>query len=103
MLSNTVTSATPGSNCPSGSTDAGCTVTVSVSGLTIVKTADVSTTTPGSQVHYTITVTNTGATTITGATFADDLTGLLDDATYNGDATRHRGRPARSATPARTI
>ena len=86
VLSNTVTSATPGSNCPSGSTDAGCTVTVSVPGLTIVKTADVSTTTPGSQVHYTITVTNTGAVILTGATFADDLTGLLDDATYDTDS-----------------
>ena len=87
LLSNTVTSATAGSNCPSGSTDARCTVTVSVSGLTIVKTADVSTTTPGSTVHYTITVTNTGLTTFTGATFSDDLTGLLDDATYGGNAT----------------
>ena len=87
LLANTVTSATAGSNCPSGSTDARCTVTVSVSGLTIVKSADVSTTTPGSTVHYTITVTNTGLTTFTGATFSDDLTGVLDDATYGGNAT----------------
>ena len=41
---------------------------------------------PRAHVTYTITVTNTGQTPYTGATFTDDLTGVLDDATYNGDA-----------------
>ena len=35
---------------------------------------------------YTITVTNSGQTAYTGASFADSLSGLLDDATYNNDA-----------------
>src|SRR6202020_1708940 len=50
----------PGSNCPSGSADPRCTMTVNVviPGLTIVKTANVATTTPGSVGGYTITVTH---------------------------------------------
>jgi uncharacterized repeat protein (TIGR01451 family) len=58
-----------------------------VSGLTIVKTANVSTITPGGTVSYTITVTNSGQTAYTGATFTDPLTGVLTNAVYNG---RHR-------------
>jgi hypothetical protein len=41
ILANTVTSTTAGSNCASGSGNAACTATVTVSGLTIVKTANV--------------------------------------------------------------
>ncbi|MEP7089199.1 MAG: putative Ig domain-containing protein, partial [Nocardioidaceae bacterium] len=91
VLSNTVTSATLGTNCASGSTDARCTATVNVAGLAIVKTADVSTTTPGSTVHVQIMVTNTGPVAATGATLTDDLTGVLDDAAYNADATATTG------------
>ena len=61
--------------------------------LTITKTANVATTTPGATVDYTITVTDTGQTPYTGATVTDDLTGVLDDAAYNDDAaatSRHR-------------
>jgi uncharacterized repeat protein (TIGR01451 family) len=85
-LTNTVTSTTAGNNCPAGSTDARCSATVSVSGLTITNTADVSSTTPGSTVHYTITVTNTGQTAFAGATVTDPLADVVDDAAYNGDA-----------------
>ncbi len=85
VLSNAVTSTTAGSNCLSGSADVRCTATVTVTSLRIVKSADVSTTSPGSVVHYTITVTNKGQTTYTGATFTDPLGGVLDDASYNGD------------------
>ncbi|HUK72139.1 MAG TPA: collagen-binding domain-containing protein, partial [Streptosporangiaceae bacterium] len=85
VLSNTVTSTTAGSNCLSGSADVRCTATVTVASLRIVKSADVSTTSPGSVVHYTITVTSTGQTAYTGATFTDPLGGVLDDASYNGD------------------
>ncbi len=42
-------------------------------------------------VSYTITVANTGAVPYTGATFTDSLSGVLDDATYNGDATATSG------------
>ena len=103
VLSNTVTSATAGSNCPSGNADPRCTATVTVTSLRIVKTASASTTTPGATVGYTIVVTNTGPTAYTGATFTDPLTGVLDDATYNGDAAAVApAAAARSRSPART-
>ncbi|WP_344930551.1 putative Ig domain-containing protein, partial [Streptosporangium carneum] len=91
VLAGTVTSPTLGSTCPSGGADARCTATVTVSGLSIVKSAGVSTTTPGSTVPFTVTVTNNGQTAYTGATFADALAGVLDDATYNGDAVATAG------------
>ena len=92
-LTSVITSAAAGNNCLSGSTDSRCTATVTVltPGLTIIKTADVSTTNPGSVVHYTITVTNTGQTAYTGATFSDSLSGVLEDAAYNGDAAATAG------------
>jgi uncharacterized repeat protein (TIGR01451 family) len=67
------------------------TVTSFVPALTITKTADVSQTAPGDTVHYTITVANTGETSYTGATFTDSLAGVLDDATYGGNATATSG------------
>ena len=60
ILTNTVTSAAPGSNCGTGSTDPRCTSTVPVATLTITNTANVGTTTPGGRIDYTITITNTG-------------------------------------------
>ena len=42
-------------------------------------------------VHYTVTVTNSGQTPYTGATFTDPLSGVLDDATYNSDASATAG------------
>ena len=42
-------------------------------------------------VHYTVTVTNSGQTPYTGATFTDPLAGVLDDAAYNGDAAATAG------------
>ena len=89
LLVNSAVSADPGSTCPAGSTNTSCTadVTVLTAALSIIKTADTSTATPGSAVHYTITVTDTGQTPYTGATVTDPLTGVLDDATYSGGAT----------------
>ncbi|MEU0517986.1 putative Ig domain-containing protein [Streptosporangium sp. NPDC006007] len=84
-LANTVTSSTLGSVCPPGGADPRCTATVTVSGLSIVKTADTSTTTPGSTVRYTVSVTNSGQTPYAGAAFTDALGGVLDDAVYNAD------------------
>jgi large repetitive protein len=72
-----------------------CAVTgLLVSGLTIVKSAGVSSTTPGSVVHYTVTVTDSGQTAYTGAAFSDSLTGVLDDATYNNNAAATTGTVA---------
>ena len=92
-LASTITSATAGSNCASGSTDARCasTVTVLVPGLTTTVSAGASTTTPGSVVTFTVTVTNSGQTAYTGAAFTDPLSGLLDDASYDGDAAATAG------------
>ena len=83
---NTVTSTTTGSNCPPGGTDTRCAATVTVvnaTTLTFTKTADVASTTAGGVVHYTVTAANSGLSVYTGATFTDNLTGVLDDATYN--------------------
>ena len=93
VMTSTLTTSAAGSNCPSGGTDPRCTATVDVliPALTIVKTANVSTTTPGSVVRYTVTVTDSGQTPYTGATFTDDLSGLLPDAAYNGDAAATAG------------
>jgi uncharacterized repeat protein (TIGR01451 family) len=100
VMTNTAVSAAAGSNCPAGGGNAACTATVTVltPGLTIAKTANVATTTPGGTVAYTITVTDSGQTPYTGATFTDPLTGVLADAAYNADAPRP---PAPCPTPAR--
>jgi large repetitive protein len=90
-LANTITSATADSNCASGSTDSRCSSSVPVQGLTITATASIGSTTPGSTVGYTITVTNSGQAGYTGASLTDSLSGVLDDAAYNGDATATAG------------
>jgi uncharacterized repeat protein (TIGR01451 family) len=92
-LRNSVVSSSAGSNCAAGSTDPRCTavVQVTVPGLTIVKTANVPTAAPGATIGYTVTVTNSGATNYSAATFADPLTGVLDDADYNNDAVAGTG------------
>ena len=102
LLATTVTSATAGSNCPAGSTDSRCTssIQVLVPGLAISVSAGAPTTTPGAKVQYTVTVTNTGGTAYTGAAFTDPLGDVLDDASYNGDATATAR--ARCRSPART-
>lgn len=97
VLSNTVTSTTLGTNCASGSTDARCTATANVAGLSIVKTTDDSTTTPGSTVHARIVVTNTGAVGTTGSTLTDNLADVVDDAVYNADAAATSGSVAYSS------
>ena len=91
ILGGTVTSPTTGSNCPAGGTDPDCTATVDVSGITIVNTASTPVTTPGGVVGYTITATNSGQATLTGATLTANFGPALDDAAYNGDATATAG------------
>ena len=84
----TAASAAAGSSCPPGTTSSPCQVVVGVltPALTIVKTASTTTPVPGQQVTYTLKVTDTGQTSYTGASLADPLTGVLDDATYDSDA-----------------
>ncbi|MBB5476092.1 beta strand repeat-containing protein [Micromonospora parathelypteridis] len=93
IMTSVVTSTAPGNNCQTGGTDPACTATVTilVPALTVLKTADRASTVPGGVVGYTITVTNVGETPYNGATVTDNLAGLLDDATYNGDAVASSG------------
>ncbi|WP_051218175.1 GEVED domain-containing protein [Nocardioides insulae] len=92
ILTNTV-SGPAESNCGPGAdpADPDCTVVLPAPGLDIVKTAtpDTDPLLPGGAVDYTVVVTNTGERDYTAAAPAqvlDDLTGVLDDATYNDDA-----------------
>jgi large repetitive protein len=62
-----------------------------VSGLTVTKTASVASAAPGSMVRYTITAANTGLIPLTAANLTDSLDGILDDASYNADATATTG------------
>ena len=55
------------------------------------------TVTPGATVSYTITVTNSGTVAYTGAALTDSLSGVLDDANYNSDATATAGSLAFSS------
>jgi hypothetical protein len=90
------TSAAAGSSCPPPGADPGCAVSVAVlvPALAITKTALTgpdTTVLPGDRVGYRITVVNTGGTAYAAASFADDLTGVLDDAAYTGDAAASAG------------
>ncbi|WP_425814281.1 CshA/CshB family fibrillar adhesin-related protein [Luteimicrobium sp. DT211] len=87
-----------GSNCVAdadGNLPADCVVPLPIRALQITKTADPSgQVVPGGKVTYTVKVTNTGAvpyTNLNAAAFSDDLTEVLDDATYDGDATASSG------------
>jgi uncharacterized repeat protein (TIGR01451 family) len=92
-LSTTVVNQSAGSTCRATSSDPSCTVSVAVlvPGLTIVKTSDVDTVTPGGTVEYTIVVTNSGETDYRDAVVTDSLAGLLTDAAYGGDAIASAG------------
>ncbi|QKS18851.1 DUF11 domain-containing protein [Curtobacterium sp. Csp1] len=86
VLTNAVVPSGPGGDCV---TPGGCTVNTPVGSFTVAKQTDKTTAKPGEVVHYTVTVTNTGAFSYTEAkpaSFTDDLSKVTDDATYNGDA-----------------
>ncbi|WP_306317428.1 MULTISPECIES: hypothetical protein [unclassified Streptomyces] len=90
QLANTVTG--PGdSNCAKGSGDSDCETLVPVAELKLKKTTDAEKVKPGDKVTYTVTAENVGKGDYNGATFIDDLSDVLDDATYNGDATATGG------------
>ena len=61
--------------------------------LTIAISSGAASAVTGGVVDYTVTVTDAAATPYSGAAFTDDLSGVLDDAAYNGNvaATRRDG------------
>jgi uncharacterized repeat protein (TIGR01451 family) len=62
---------------------------VRVRDFTVAKSVDKTSAAPGEKVTYTVTVKNTGEADYTAedpTTFADDFSGVADDATYNEDA-----------------
>ncbi len=81
-------------------------VTVLNPALSVGKTSDATADTrPGDVVTYTVTATNTGTgdyTAGTPATLTDDLSGVLDDAEFNNDATVSFSDGSTSAQPALT-
>ena len=85
------------SNCPPGSTDPACTTGTNVAELQLTKTMSPSGPKPGDTVTYTITATDTGKAPYKGASWTDDLTKALDDATYNQDAKATAGTTAYTA------
>ena len=78
-------------------------VTTAVPALSVTKTSDATASSkPGDVVHYTVKMTNTGSGAFTVANPArmfDDLTDVLDDATYNNDAAADVGATPTYAAP----
>jgi uncharacterized repeat protein (TIGR01451 family)/fimbrial isopeptide formation D2 family protein len=90
ILFNRVTSTTPGGNCSPTSDDPVCEVDLGGPAVSVEKTSSRETAFAGEVVEYAITITNTGGVDWTDARPAmldDSLIEVLDDATYNGDAT----------------
>jgi uncharacterized repeat protein (TIGR01451 family) len=86
LLRNVVAPSSPGGECVVD----GCTTETAVASYTVQKSSDVAQVIRGGTVTYAVTVTNIGQVAYTDAvpaTFSDDLSAVLDDATYNGDAT----------------
>lgn len=77
-LANTAAPASPGGRCTA------CTTTHTTAAWLLEKTSDAAATVhPGDVVGYTLTVTNTGPATLSGALVTDDLADVLDDATLH--------------------
>ncbi|MFJ2741456.1 hypothetical protein ACIO3O_17530 [Streptomyces sp. NPDC087440] len=91
VLKNAVTG---GDNCPPGSTDPECGSVTPVGTVEIRKVADRSDAKPGERITYTVTVRNTGQADVKGASFADDLSGVLDDASWDDNVTAGSGTAA---------
>lgn len=93
QIEGTLVSAALGNNCPAGGVDPRCTASIAVllPGLTITTTATAPFVVPGGTVGYTITIRNSGETAYVGAVVTDTLIGILDDTTYNANATSSTG------------
>jgi uncharacterized repeat protein (TIGR01451 family) len=104
VLENTVVGP-PESTCPDPPDDPpnpDCSATVPIRQLEINKVSSPGEVGPGGTVTYTVTVENTGGFAYTDAdpaTFTDDMSGVLDDASYNGDAAADIGAVDDSGVP----
>ncbi|MGO4595980.1 prealbumin-like fold domain-containing protein, partial [Leifsonia sp. 2TAF2] len=102
---NAVTTSAAGTDAPGGNTTGVTRFTVSPdlspasSQCTIGarKAASVQSARPGDKVTYTIYINGVGSQAYNNATFSDDLSDVLKDATYNGDATADIGTVSYSA------
>ncbi|WP_217496212.1 DUF11 domain-containing protein [Arthrobacter sp. 24S4-2] len=91
LIDNSVSS--PGCVVQDGKTP-DCTTHHDVGGFTKSKTSNPAPGTavkPGDKITYTVVASQTGPGAFAGAVITDDLTDVLDDATYNGDATATAG------------
>lgn len=98
---NAVTTSSAASDSPGGNGSGGSTAAnqadflvqadPSQCALQISKTASVPSARPGDTVAYTITVRNTGSQAYDSASFTDDLGDVLQDATFDGNATASTG------------
>lgn len=89
-LLNAVTPGAGGECLSVGEGEDACTTFTPISSYAVAKTVSTTKTGPGDVVTYTISVSNTGLVDYTDeipASFTDDLSKVLDDATYNADAT----------------
>lgn len=96
-----VTTSAAGGDSPGGNSSGPTRFTVQATAaqcaLEIKKTSSVPSARPGDKVTYTITVKNTGTQAYDNASFTDDLTDVLADATYGGDAVASSGAVAYTA------
>ena len=79
-----------GGTCPAGSPLRGCSSSIPIQSYSVTKSVTPAVAHPGGKLTYKVTVTNTGQAPYTAAdpaSFTDDLSAILDDATYNDDAT----------------
>jgi uncharacterized repeat protein (TIGR01451 family) len=80
---------TNGGDCPAGTDNPACRADIPSGSFSVEKLASSTVANPGETITYTVTVRNTGEvayTTDDPAAFKDDLSAVLDDATYNDDA-----------------
>jgi uncharacterized repeat protein (TIGR01451 family)/LPXTG-motif cell wall-anchored protein/fimbrial isopeptide formation D2 family protein len=89
-LDNAVTG-TGETNCKSGAPTADCITSNPVKAWDLIKTANTDTVVAGGTITYTITARNVGGVDLTGLTYDDNLSAVLDDAVYNGDAVASSG------------
>jgi uncharacterized repeat protein (TIGR01451 family) len=89
LMDNVVVTPPGSGNCTEQSTDPKCRTRTSVAAYRVKKSVSSAKVKPGQVVKYTILVTNAGQvafTTSHPAIFTDDLSAVLDDATYHGGA-----------------